>query len=52
MMSAGLIEPSRLLELFTAIEDSIYKYPALDPASFRRAVVRVVSESGSSDESS
>lgn len=51
MMSAGLIEPSRLLELFTAIEDSLYKYPALDPATFRRAVERVVRESGSSGNS-
>jgi|GraSoiStandDraft_4_1057263.scaffolds.fasta_scaffold454845_2 hypothetical protein len=38
----GLIEPTRLLELFSAIEDQIYRYPELNPESFRRAVEAVV----------
>lgn len=38
MVEAGLVEPARLLELFKAIEDRLYRYPALDPPSFRRAV--------------
>lgn len=42
MIQDGLVEPRRLLELFTAIEDQLYRYPALDAATFRRAVERVV----------
>lgn len=38
MVDDGLVEPGRLLELFDAIEPKLYRYPALDPASFRRAV--------------
>ena len=44
MFQRGLVEPQRLLELFTAIETQLYRYPALDPSSFRRAVERVVRE--------
>jgi hypothetical protein len=43
-IQSGLVEPQRLLELFTAIEDKIYRYPALDGPSFRRAVERIVRE--------
>jgi hypothetical protein len=43
MLRRGLVEPSRLLELFAAIEPAMYRYPALDPPSFRRAVERTVS---------
>lgn len=42
MIQDGLVEPRRLLDLFTAIEDQLYRYPALDAATFRRAVDRVV----------
>ncbi len=42
MIQDGLVEPQRLLDLFTAIEDQLYRYPALDAATFRRAVDRVV----------
>jgi hypothetical protein len=38
----GLVDPSRLLELFEAIEPQLYRFPAIDPASFRAAVERVV----------
>jgi hypothetical protein len=42
LIQRGLVEPQRLLELFSAIENQIYRYPALDGPSFRRAVERVV----------
>jgi len=38
MRERGFISNERLLELFADIEPSLYKYPALDPATFRRAV--------------
>jgi hypothetical protein len=42
LIKSRLIEPDRLLELFSQIEGLLYKYPALDPRSFRRAVESVV----------
>jgi hypothetical protein len=41
MVGRGLVEPARLLELFGRIEPELYRYPALDPRSFRRAVEAV-----------
>lgn len=38
MILRGLIEPKRLLVLFSSIEDQLYRYPAINGASFRRAV--------------
>ena len=38
MIELGLVEPARLLELFSRIEDQLYKYPAVDAKSFRSAV--------------
>lgn len=38
MIENGLIEPSRLMELFTGVEDTLYKYPAIDAETFRAAV--------------
>ncbi len=38
MLAAGLIECRRLRELFAAIEPQLYRYPAIDPAGFRRRV--------------
>jgi hypothetical protein len=38
MIERGLVEPSRLLELFSSIEDQLYKYPAIDAESFRQAL--------------
>ncbi|HZI46323.1 MAG TPA: DUF6036 family nucleotidyltransferase [Pyrinomonadaceae bacterium] len=38
MIERGLIEPARVLELFSRIEDQLYKYPAIDAKSFRKAV--------------
>jgi hypothetical protein len=38
MIGDGLVEPQRLRELFEAIEPQLYRYPAIDPAVFRRKV--------------
>ena len=38
MLARGLVERARLRELFDAIEPSLYRFPAIDPAAFRRAV--------------
>lgn len=43
MINSELIDPLRLLELFSGIENDIAKYPALDAASFSRAVELFVS---------
>ena len=42
MIRRRLVEPDRLLELFTEIEDQLYRYPAVDGPFFRRAVERIV----------
>jgi hypothetical protein len=39
MFSSGLVEPERLMKLFEQIEPELYRYPALDPARFRRTVL-------------
>jgi hypothetical protein len=38
MIRRGFVEPRRALALFETIEPYLYRYPALDPPSFRRAV--------------
>jgi hypothetical protein len=38
MIARGLVEPSRLRELYDAIEPDLYRYPAIEPAAFRRKV--------------
>ncbi|HEV7475428.1 MAG TPA: DUF6036 family nucleotidyltransferase [Pyrinomonadaceae bacterium] len=46
MIQSKLVNPKRLLELFSQIEGDIHKYPALDAPSFRRAVEFIVSQAG------
>jgi hypothetical protein len=46
MLRRGLIEPEGALRYFESIEPNLYGYPALDPASFRRAVEDVFRRSG------
>lgn len=46
MVQSGLVKPARLLALFEEIEPTLYRYPALDPASFRRAVEELVDSVG------
>lgn len=38
MLGRGLVEPSQALEYFTRIERDLYRYPAINPPTFRRAV--------------
>ncbi len=38
MLERGLVEPRKARELFGAIEPGLYRYPAVDPASLRKAV--------------
>jgi hypothetical protein len=38
MIERGLVEPRKAMELFDAIEDELYRFPSIDPASFRRRV--------------
>lgn len=42
MLARGLVEPSRTWELFRGIEPKLYRFPDIDPAEFRRAVVEVL----------
>lgn len=42
MLTSGLVEPQRLLELFSLIEGLLFRYPAVNRPTFRRAVERVV----------
>ncbi len=41
MVSGGLVDPEELLRLFERIEPQLYRFPAIDPASFRLAVEKV-----------
>ncbi len=41
MQRLGLIEPTRLQELFEEIEPELYRFPAIDPAGFRVSVAAV-----------
>lgn len=43
MLDRQLIEPGRLLSFFEEIEPRLFRYPAIDPKSFRRAVEEAVS---------
>ncbi|MGH2349830.1 MAG: DUF6036 family nucleotidyltransferase [bacterium] len=38
MVARGLIDPAAAIRYFNAIEPELYRYPAIDPKSFRRAV--------------
>jgi hypothetical protein len=38
MLTHGLVHPDRLRAYFAEIEPELYRYPAVDPASFRRRV--------------
>ena len=39
MFSSSLVDGARLLALFEQIEPHLYRYPAIDPARFRDAVL-------------
>ena len=40
MIARGLVEPGRARSLFDQIEPELYRFPAIDPASFRARVER------------
>lgn len=42
MLDLGLIDRQGTLDYFCQIEPLLYRYPAIDPASFRRAVEAIV----------
>ncbi len=44
MLDRGLIEASRTLAYFAQIEPELYRYPAIDPPTFRHAVETVLAE--------
>ncbi len=38
MITRGLVDPAEALARFNAVEPELYRFPAIDPASFRDAV--------------
>jgi hypothetical protein len=44
MLERGLVEGSRLRACFTEIEPELYRFPAVDPADFRRSVEEFLRE--------
>ncbi len=42
MIARGLVEPSRLRELYEEIEPELYRYPAIEPAAFRQTLDAVL----------
>ena len=43
MIRQRLVDPKRLAELFKKVEDSLYRYPAVDPNALRAAVAHLAS---------
>jgi hypothetical protein len=43
MIRDGLVDPKRLLSFFKDAEPALYRYPAVDPPTLRRAVERLAS---------
>lgn len=46
LLREGLIQKNRLWEMFAEIEPQLVRYPAIDPASFRAAVVEFCNDNG------
>ena len=38
MLSRGLVDPARARDYFASMEPELYRFPAIDPPTFRRAV--------------
>lgn len=38
MVARGLVEPRRALAYFARLEPELYRFPAIDPPTFRAAV--------------
>jgi hypothetical protein len=45
MLATGLVEPAELRRLFAAIAPELYRYPAVDPPSFERALAAALDAS-------
>lgn len=45
MIERGLVEPLRLRALYEQIEPELYRYPAIDPPTFRRKLDAALNES-------
>ena len=46
LFQVNLVEREKLRQLFSQIESQLYKYPAIDPKSFRQAVEDAVARAG------
>ncbi|MGH2729273.1 MAG: DUF6036 family nucleotidyltransferase [Actinomycetota bacterium] len=46
ILAEGLVDREILRELFVRIEPELYRYPAIDPPSFRRAVAEAIASNG------
>ena len=44
LIASGLVDPAAAMAQFEAIEPELFRYPALDPASFRQAVEELFAE--------
>ena len=44
MFRRGFIEPIQLKSLFQAIVPQLYRYPAIDPPAYRRAVEKIIED--------
>ena len=44
MFHRAFIEPAQLKNLFEAIVPQLYRYPALDPPGFRRALEKMLAD--------
>ena len=44
MIGRGLIDPRRALEYFARVEPELYRFPAIDAPTFRRAVEEAFGE--------
>jgi hypothetical protein len=42
VVASGFVEPTRLVRFYEAIERDLYRYPAIDPPSFRRRLDAVL----------
>ncbi|HEY3130624.1 MAG TPA: DUF6036 family nucleotidyltransferase [Acidobacteriota bacterium] len=46
MLRRGLIEPSRVRSFFSSIEPQLYRYPSINPASFKRSLEAILGPEG------
>jgi hypothetical protein len=46
MLAAGLVTPAGLRAAYEAAAEGLYRYPAVDPVSYRRAMEALLAEDG------